>query len=1136
MERDRVVGVGGERRGSGYLIATHLVLTSAHVVSEVGTTVTVFQPGRRSVYSGLVAWRGIAGGRDDAALIKLIDSAWDPPLVSPVMWGRTVTFDPGLACRTWGLPDFVQRDSAPADLEQPRGTINPGDRYVADKYVVHLDTYPPTPAVGKDSPWEGMSGAAVFCGGLLVGVIAVDAAHREHAGLEAVPAYVLLADAGFRAAVAELAGEDGLRCEAIELQELMDHQSPLNRSTSVRTPASLLTARRAMVPFQGRSQLLGQLQQWAEVAGLGVWLLHGRGGQGKTRLAHHFGECLSAQGWAVVWLDPGASAERLRVVAQVRTNLLVVVDYAETRPSQACALLSAVARLRADRTMKILLLARTAGAWWQQLAIDGGDVVAEIVDHANVSLLGLLDNTAEERQQTYNAAAESFRRALPDLLWQDGTDLPVPDGAAAAAVGVEQDLTVLGVQMHALVDVLDAAALGHGGAENRGRRALEARVLDHERGYWKKTARAQGLLPELPIATLTDVVAATVVLGPPNPERLGEVLRRVPDLSDQSRLVIASLRDWLMSLYPGQGPGMFDGLAPDRVAEHLIGMLLIDRTRPCIIYHLAAAISDSEAERLLVVCARATAHTHLMPDAGRRLTAMCIEYHETLLPAALRVAIQVETPDPLIAALEHLASDQRTDIELLIQHQDSLPVATQILARPAISLSRAIVARLRTSSNGSARSRALLAVSLYKMALWQDRAGQFHEALSAANEAVEIQRGLTETRAADGWPTLAKCLATLAALLGTMMREDESLDVATESVEIYRRLVADDPETYRIDLGAALYTLARQLHHSGKGALALAAAAEAVSTVRSAIETHPNIAKSRLAGCLIGLGAQLHDAGQNTEALAAGTEALSIYRELAKNRPDAYLADLASGLNNMSIWLRGLDRGEQALESAAEAIAIQRVLVCKYPESNLPNLASSLYNLATRQFEAGQPDEAFDSASEAVGILRSLAEINQEAYELKLASSLHNFAHMLIELNRGPEARDAVSESVDIHRRLAAKNPRVYSSYLAICLNTLGRQQMAEGCAEKAVAAENECVEIQRALALVNPREFLPNLALFLLNLATFLHKVGMRDAALNEISEAIDICSEFSEGESIIYDDLAAQAHAVREEIANEE
>ncbi|MFE2107581.1 hypothetical protein ACFXAF_17165 [Kitasatospora sp. NPDC059463] len=112
------------------------------------------------------------------------------------------------------------------------------------------------------------------------------------------------------------------------------------------------------MPFHGREALLAELEAWCGRDG--AWLLHGPGGQGKTRLAHHLGQRLTAQGWPVLWARASARPDHLRELRRAAKPLLVVLDYAETRPQQLGAFVDS-AEHPGTSPLKLLLLARTAG-------------------------------------------------------------------------------------------------------------------------------------------------------------------------------------------------------------------------------------------------------------------------------------------------------------------------------------------------------------------------------------------------------------------------------------------------------------------------------------------------------------------------------------------------------------------------------------------------------------------------------------------------------------------------------------------------------------------------------------------------------------------------------------------------------
>ncbi|MFI2284789.1 tetratricopeptide repeat protein [Nocardia beijingensis] len=1023
------------------------------------------------------------------------------------------------------MPDFAQREGEATDTEQPTGTLNPGDGY-GSQHILHLVEHPPT--AHGESPWKGISGAGVYCGSLLTGVVATDPAHRGYAALGVVPAYVLLAEQGFREVVEQHCGTRGLEWAPVELQELADHQSPTRAATTVGTPATLLTARRAVVEFRGREHLLSELRAWVDEPELGAWLIYGAGGQGKTRLADHLGTELAERRWSVLWLDPAiATAERLRVLVQVVTPVLVIIDYAEARIPQTKTLFTELVNHVGDRPVKVLLLARTIGEWWTQLGA-ASDAVGDVTARARITALPPLDGGLEAREATYRDTVRAMAETLPVL--GEATSAQWEEAAHQVLTQPYRDLgenaTVLGVQMNALADLLDAR---HDTSLPVGRQSLEDRILEHEHRYWTVTAIRDGL-DSLGMSTLKDALVATIVLAATNSKDLKNALVRIPDLADQPHLTRTKIQSWLMSLYPGDAVGVYSGPTPDRLAEQLVGRSMLDLARDSVVEALASTIDEVEAEHLLTVCTRAAAHPSLMPAAGERLTEICVAHPHTLLPAAVRIAPQIESPTPLIAALDRLGDDSQTSIDLLDKLLELIPPHTQVLAATAITIGNALIARLKALASTETADQVKLAAVLGKTAQWQIRKDNFADALALATEAVAINRELNTTQEVDQSVGLAKALSTRATALGDLHRYDQSLPAASEAVEIFRSLVDRDPETYVVDFVSALYVLTRQTRGSGQRAAALETASEGISMARSLVETQQSSpARSRLAACLIAVGAEHHDAGQHTEALEAGAEALEIYRELAESRPDAYAAEHAMALHNMSIFLSAAGRHDDAIQLIENAIEIHRGLAVRYPEGNLNYLGSSLHALATKYIERKRFNEAYDPAYESVEILRRLVPGNPEAYERFLGSCLHNFAYILIELDRASEACDPAVQAVDIYRRLAGQNPMIHTATLATCLNTLGRIRKRTGELNSALEAVTEAVELQRSVN-EDGQSTRANLAAYLTNLARYQGTAGRRSAGLDAIAEAIAIYEALSNNSPSVYDAELEQARRVRD------
>ena len=227
--------------------------------------------------------------------------------------------------------------------------------------------------------------------------------------------------------------------------------------------ASLLRADAEVVPFRGREDELADLAQWCDSAEeFDVRLLVGPGGQGKTRLGRQLVHLRAGVGWAAGFLaaDPPGQPLDLTAIADTATPTLLVVDYAETRTDQLARLLHTLEDAADVGPVRILLLARSAGQWWDKLRQRHSGMLGT----ASVSVLPTLDDSLAARQDAFDNAIESFAQALsnadplsdadPDTNWQDLADsVTAPEDIDAERYG-----TPLTLQMTALIALLDNAS------------------------------------------------------------------------------------------------------------------------------------------------------------------------------------------------------------------------------------------------------------------------------------------------------------------------------------------------------------------------------------------------------------------------------------------------------------------------------------------------------------------------------------------------------------------------------------------------------------------------------------------------------------------------------------------------------
>ncbi|MHC5907539.1 VMAP-C domain-containing protein [Streptomyces sp. S6] len=193
---------GGEGRvtvGSGYLIAPRLVLTARHALidretEEFWRTIKVGigheRDGELTRTSAELLWVHPAGL--DIALL-LLDREIPLTEPAPVRWGRPEGLAP-LPYQGLGYP-WSAKNGALRTPEHLRGFLpllsGGRDRYVLDQ------TPAPAPRAGGGNAWGGASGAAIFCGDHLVGVVTQEDQAYGARRLIAVPVSSFAGDGTF---------------------------------------------------------------------------------------------------------------------------------------------------------------------------------------------------------------------------------------------------------------------------------------------------------------------------------------------------------------------------------------------------------------------------------------------------------------------------------------------------------------------------------------------------------------------------------------------------------------------------------------------------------------------------------------------------------------------------------------------------------------------------------------------------------------------------------------------------------------------------------------------------------------------------------------------------------------------------
>ncbi|WP_320773717.1 tetratricopeptide repeat protein [Streptomyces sp. CRN 30] len=978
----------------------------------------------------------------------------------------------------------MQKDSASGLRldEQLPGHIVPGTGRLARRYefsTVHPVLTPP-PSV-KSSRWAGMSGAAVLGAGaedgdVLCGVIRQDRQADGGSRLTATPAALLVADNGFTALVSRHTGWKPV-LEPVETAALFTPASPLRLLYS---PAALLRADAEAVTFEGRGDELTELSDWCRggPSAPTVAVLTGPGGQGKSRLARRLADTLGQEGWVTGHLRSDFTdldAPPAFSPLDTALPLLIVVDYAETRPRLLRRLLSHLQRSR--HRVRVLLIARSDGPWRTD-ALGATAAVRMLLTTARLAPLAPLlprGLPKQDRSDAFGRAVKDFARLLPHI-----PNIPPFDwGSLAGTLECPYDLslprfdTVLALQLTALVLLLEN---GPAPAARNLDMPAEDILLQHEERLWQDSAHAPSFRLELPTPLLAAAVAVAVLCGAAAQEDAVRVVATIPGLPDG---IAPRTAAWLTSLYPA-GPDRFWGsLQPDPIAEYHASRLLLSGAVN-MTGLLTAAAPAQQAQVITVLARSAIAHS----NAGRSADGKAV-----------------------IVAVHTAVSDAGVTSEAARTALTALLVRSRVIGPLALRLAEQVVrADEERATKAPDEFDLVHANSLGALAVWLTVAGRYAEATRAAESSVRVYRRLAEQDADLHQVPLAGVLSIAGMTLARQGRTGQALEYERQAVTILRRAGKDGAHSHDPSLATSLSNMGSFLGSSKQWVEALAADEEAVAIRRRLTRDNPTAHEHALAFSLCSLSSHLAALGRRAEALFSAQEGEGRYRRLARINPDAHEAGLATTLITLSTRLAESDQHTQALAPAAEAVDIRRRLARSDPAPYEPELAASLTNLSIRLSEAAREDDALAASEEAVTILTELAQGDTGRHQGPLTTALLILRTRLAAVGRHAEALHLAEATVQLNRRAVSEDFVAHEPHLASSLFGLALLASALQLRARARVAVEEAISVLRRLIQLDGPLHRQPLADALALLAVIRTNSGEPSAALRAAGEAVDL------------------------------
>jgi tetratricopeptide (TPR) repeat protein/glycosyltransferase involved in cell wall biosynthesis len=689
--------------------------------------------------------------------------------------------------------------------------------------------------------------------------------------------------------------------------------------------SQLLRAEEALLPFDAARQPdIDNLNEWLDDARWpqAVRLITGAGGQGKTRLALELCKQRLASGWFAGFLDSDLEVNRLAAGWQTLRNynqpILIVIDYAETRQTPFLTLLKAALQNPSAHPVRMLLLARDGGEWWDKLP--GKDSFCEsfLSGYATSGPFRLppLYVAEHDRREAFGKALRAFAGTL-------GVDAP---GIVPSLLG-EHFERPLYVQMAALL-----ALYGEAPTTAQG---LTRALLHHERRYWigllsqfnwpEPDRRAEQLLA---LTTLAGGFVTPRAAEPYWGKAKGEVL---------SPAEFSALFRTLATLYPGtQG---LQALRPDLLGEALVAQALLHPGGETLL----DAVLDNTATKPI----RRNALTVLA-----RLSTQRSDVQETLVEAFAQhfthcyqelVAVGAETTShlPALAELAFARLPSFTKSQAAGLLEPLLMGKSVQLAELSCMVSEYLVEKARDKFEqkpGNLERMTEYARLLTNYALGLARIGNVRKACEVSLVGLELYRRLTIKNPDRYEPAYATSLSNYALYLSDAGQYEEALDHSRRAVEIHERLARKNPDRYEPNYASSLSNYSKSLGDTGCHEEALEHSRRAVEIRERLARDNPDRYEPDYATALSNYASDLSDAGRYEEALEFARQSLEIHERLARKNPDRYEPDYATALSNYAIRLSDAGRYEEALDHARQSLEIRERLAQKNIKRNAEDL------------------------------------------------------------------------------------------------------------------------------------------------------------------------------------------------------
>ncbi|MDF3145995.1 MULTISPECIES: hypothetical protein [unclassified Streptomyces] len=1091
LDAERLVSLSAEgKRGSGYLLTPDLVLTAGHCVGSKGSAVTVRKYCRREGSYELPDDRQtfLVAVKESAELdCALLESTVGDPFrtgqggrLDEVRLGRLVGED-AVPAQALGFPRSGVTEAGArrwVNVEDVRGTVLPltGSRREVRRLNFQVRTGA-SPAVQGSSLWSGLSGAALFSGDHLVGVITEDRATVE-GRLTALPVGAVFGDDGLDEANACLLTARGETATArVALDPVWARGESLAPAYSPLPPrdqwseADLLESRHGVVPFRGRTEQLNELVDWCERGdGQRIRLLTGGGTVGKSRLARELCRTMARRGWVAGVVDPLHVA--FSSVCALKEKRLLVVDDADAHAGQLDVLLAEAAEHHSHDALRVLAVAQRGGLWWQAIRRR----YESLVDAEDPPPLEPLREA--DREDVYRTAVTAFRgwyaqsdtTEAPAQAASEPGDEAVADGEPRDEPGVPglegPDFgSYLLILIQALVDArtsIGKVPSPTTGPPSRSRaNALLDYAIDVERQRWQTSAE-KNELPHDPVLLerIVAVCSLAVADGPTDGERETEAARRlrlVPDLADEPEWLTRAFARWQHAAFTGDG--YLRSLQPLRLAERLGAQVI--------------ATFPELAAKLLDVGGGGPGIPDAPTDQARQILNVL---HILQLTAGSDASRSDDTSEAENGTAQP-AGDTRHCTSAQQQARRTLERALREHAVPVVRLVKQVAVADQdqfASAIGTSLAAALNS-TLHRKSAQKVAAEVLREfdatcadvllelATAVAEHAVQFHRRADAPATEDNRRELAQALQRWSLYLASSGLRIRAHEVAGQAVDTFHALQQLSPsEEHEFHLAEALKDLADRLVDIGRFEDADHSAGDAIRRLEALYQRDPTRTHAfGLVKALCTRATAAHRVGRQREALQAANEACDLIDQLPQpdegdaHEPDEIQSMKAFALRGLAWQLGASGHVDRAVAKGIESVETYRALRQGSPGLWKRDIAEALSVLGVQHGHREEWDACVARHREAVdGHYKALEREFREAVRPQHALALGRLAEAYLGRAR---TRSGESRHEDLQRAL---------DHVEEALDQYERMRKEDRWANRVHEAWTSCLEAEILLAL----------------------------------------------------------------------